>query len=100
MGRPLSLDAVMSTERGRSSDGDMIGDVDPNFESAEMRLDVSAACSTLDDRERLVVRLRFYEDMTQRAIGDTIGKSQMFVCRVEKRALEKLRSAGLFTVAG
>jgi RNA polymerase sigma-B factor len=44
----------------------------------------------LTERERLVVELRFGEDMTQEAIGKRVGVSQMQVSRVLRQALAKL----------
>jgi RNA polymerase sigma-B factor len=45
----------------------------------------------LDDRERLVLHLRFAEDMTQSQIADRIGHSQMHVSRILRRALARIR---------
>jgi len=92
LGRPLSLDAVMAVGNKPLSDQKVLGSVDADIERFEVRTDVSNACETLDDHERLIVRLRFFEEMTQRAVGKIIGKSQMYVCRVEKQAIKKLRT--------
>lgn len=45
----------------------------------------------LDDRERLILRLRFVDDMTQSQIADRIGHSQMHVSRILRRTLERIR---------
>ncbi len=45
----------------------------------------------LDERERLVLRLRFAEDMTQSQIAEQIGHSQMHVSRILRRALARIR---------
>ena len=49
----------------------------------------------LNDRERLIIVLRYGllsgEEMTQRTIGKKLGISRSYVSRIEKRALEKLR---------
>lgn len=49
----------------------------------------------LNDRERLIIMLRYGllsgEEMTQRTIGKKLGISRSYVSRIEKRALEKLR---------
>ena len=47
--------------------------------------------AALPDRERTVVRLRFFEDMTQTQIADQIGCSQMHVSRLLAKALNHLR---------
>ena len=46
----------------------------------------------LTPREREVVRLRFEEDLTQAAIGERIGVSQMQVSRVLRQAVTRLRT--------
>jgi RNA polymerase sigma-B factor len=46
----------------------------------------------LPDREREIVRLRFFEDRSQAEIADAIGISQMHVSRLLRRALETMRS--------
>lgn len=90
--RPLSLDAAIDTGSRACTALEMLGNTDPNIEKADIRTDITVACASLDEHERLLVRLRFFEDLTQRKIGDLLGKSQMYVSRLEKRALEKLRS--------
>jgi RNA polymerase sigma-B factor len=47
---------------------------------------------SLTPREREVVRLRFEEDLTQAAIGERIGVSQMQVSRVLRQAIARLRT--------
>lgn len=49
------------------------------------------ALSALDERQRLVVRLRFSEDLTQTEIAARIGVSQMQVSRMLSRILAALR---------
>lgn len=46
----------------------------------------------LPDREREIVRLRFYEDMSQAEIADAVGMSQMHVSRLLRRSFELMRS--------
>src|SRR5680860_829762 len=52
---------------------------------------LASALPSLDERERLVLRLRFAEDMTQSQIADRIGHSQMHVSRILRRALARIR---------
>jgi RNA polymerase sigma-B factor len=47
----------------------------------------------LPERERVVLHLRFNEDLTQSRIAEIIGVSQMHVSRIVRRALEQLRTA-------
>lgn len=45
----------------------------------------------LDTRERQVILLRYYRDMTQTKVAQMFGISQVQVSRIESRAMEKLR---------
>jgi RNA polymerase sigma factor (sigma-70 family) len=45
----------------------------------------------LDDRERRVIRLRYFEESSQAIVSRQMGISQMHVSRLEKRALMRLR---------
>ncbi|HHW13399.1 MAG TPA: sigma-70 family RNA polymerase sigma factor, partial [Firmicutes bacterium] len=47
----------------------------------------------LPELERRVLELRFFSSRTQAAVGQILGLSQVQVCRLEKRALDRLRRA-------
>ena len=49
------------------------------------------AIAALPERERQVVSLRFFHDMTQEAASRVLGVSQVQVSRIERRAVERLR---------
>lgn len=49
------------------------------------------AIDSLPERERQVIGLRFFHDMTQDAAARVIGVSQVQVSRLERRAVERLR---------
>ncbi len=91
--RPLSLDRPTSSEDGDETPAsDWIGAEDAGFELAEDKIALDAALPHLDERERLVLRLRFVEDMTQSQIAEQIGHSQMHVSRILRRTLERIRA--------
>jgi RNA polymerase sigma-B factor len=46
----------------------------------------------LDDRERRILHLRFFEGLTQSQIAQQVGISQMHVSRLIRRSLEKIRA--------
>ena len=48
----------------------------------------------LPARERLILRLRFEEDLTQAEIAEHVGVSQMHVSRLLRRSLDRLSAAG------
>ena len=68
-----------------------VGGSEPGFERVETQL--AAEDAELEERERLVLQLRFEEDLTQYEIGDRLGVSQMQVSRIMRRALRKLLAA-------
>lgn len=45
----------------------------------------------LSEREREIVRMRFFEELTQREIGERLGLSQMHVSRLLARSLTRIR---------
>jgi len=89
--RPLSLDRPVGDETEETSPADWVGEEDKNFELVEGRVALDAALPHLDERERLVLRLRFVEDLTQSQIAEQIGHSQMHVSRILRRALARIR---------
>jgi RNA polymerase sigma-B factor len=90
--RPLSLDRPAgSDDADDTAPAEWVGSEDEGFELVEGRIALDAALPFLDERERLVLRLRFVEDMTQSQIAEQIGHSQMHVSRILRRALARIR---------
>ena len=90
--RTLSLDAPSGRDEGdETSPPEWIGSEDSGYELIEERVALEDAIPALDDRERLVLRLRFVEDMTQSQIAERIGHSQMHVSRILRKALQRIR---------
>ena len=56
------------------------------------RLLVSSALQRLPQRERTILRLRFTEGLTQTEIAERVGLSQMYVSRLLRATLERLRA--------
>jgi RNA polymerase sigma-B factor len=86
---PLSLDAPHGPD-GRSR-GEFLSDRETQFDSAEARAVLEPALRTLGEREQTIIRLRFFDELTQREIGERIGVSQMQVSRLIRAVLDKLR---------
>ena len=53
---------------------------------------LAAGFRALDERERQILQLRFFEGLTQSQIAVEVGVSQMHVSRLIRRALEKLET--------
>ncbi len=56
------------------------------------RISLEQAINKLPEREALVVKLRYYHDLTQDRVSKVLGVSQVQISRIEKKALQNLRS--------
>lgn len=54
-------------------------------------LSIKEAMSKLNDREKLILEMRFFEGRTQMEVADEIGISQAQVSRLEKTALKHMK---------
>jgi RNA polymerase sigma-B factor len=68
------------------------GDEGDGFELVEYGATIAPTLQALPARDRIVLHLRFVEDMTQAEIAERVGVSQMHVSRLIRRALERLRT--------
>jgi RNA polymerase sigma-B factor len=82
----LGADDDTGTDRQRALATDDLG-----FDNVENRQVVLELLDRLPEREREIVRLRFYERMSQSEIGETVGVSQMHVSRLLRRSFEQMR---------
>jgi RNA polymerase sigma-B factor len=82
---------------GGSDDGsdldplESLGELEHEYEVSEDRAVLAPGLRALDDRERRIFHLRFFEGLTQSQIAQQVGISQMHVSRLIRRALEKIR---------
>ena len=70
---------------------DKLGEDDAGFAELEDGSLVAAGLDALDDRERRIVELRFFEEKTQSQIAAEVGISQMHVSRLLRSALATMR---------
>lgn len=68
-----------------------IGTLEHEYEISEDRAVLEPGLRVLDERERKILQLRFYDGLTQSQIAQQIGISQMHVSRLIRRSLEKIR---------
>jgi RNA polymerase sigma-B factor len=89
---PSSLDEQPSDDDspGRSRVASL-GDVDPGIDLVEDRMAVVPLLAQLPERERRILQLRFFQEMTQSEIAALTGISQMHVSRLLSRTLNSLR---------
>jgi RNA polymerase sigma-B factor len=72
---------------------DAIGGDDEGYELAEHRVLLRLGLDELGAREREIVRLRYYEGLTQREIARAVGISQMHVSRLIRRSIDTMRDS-------
>lgn len=87
-----SLDATQFPGDHTPAPVDQLGSDDSQLELIEYRQDLGLALAELPAREREILLLRFYGNMTQAQIGEHIGISQMHVSRLLTGSLEYLRA--------
>ncbi len=92
------LEATLANEPGSLDEGtfnttvgERLGETDAGFTFVEDHESIAPLVRKLPDRERRILHLRFFEDMTQSQIADVVGLSQMHVSRLLSRTLEDLR---------
>jgi RNA polymerase sigma-B factor len=89
-----SLDTPLrSGDEQSQTVAETLGETDARFELIEDRASIGPALKALPERERLILHLRFVDDLTQTEIAQRIGVSQMHVSRLIRRALEQVRVA-------
>ena len=70
---------------------DYLGREDAELALLEDKANLERAFEIIDRRERIIIYLRFYENMSQTEVAKRLNVSQMHVSRLQQRALEKLR---------
>jgi RNA polymerase sigma-B factor len=91
--RALSLDAQMGRHGGDEdfSLADTLGRSEGRYETIVARETVKPLLADLPEREKRILHLRFFCDMTQSSIGEELGISQMHVSRLLARACTQVR---------
>ena len=89
--RTASLDHPVGNEQDGASLGELMGGNDPGFDLA-VDLEVLRSLVTgLPERDKRILLMRFFRNMTQSEIGEELGISQMQVSRLIARILGELR---------
>ena len=93
MGELRSLDEAFDSQDAGAGVtlSDCVGRVDEGFDHSLDRLTLATALDTLSPREKAILKLRFFGELSQRQIAQRVSMSQMHVSRLERAALQKLR---------
>jgi RNA polymerase sigma-B factor len=92
--RAVSLDAPNGSSDSGERDltrHDHLGMEEEGYERAEWRGFLRPGIECLPRRDRILLALRFHEELTQSQIADRMGLSQMHISRLLRRALDRLR---------
>lgn len=90
-GSVVSLDRPVDGEEDGTSFYDMLPAEDDAFERIEREDAVRAAMQSLSETERKLVGYRFWERLSQVETAKLMNVSQMYVSRMERKILQKLR---------
>ena len=84
----VSLDVTSDTS---TSIGETFGALDEALEGVEYRESLKPLLSQLDDREKRILQMRFFDNLSQSQIATELGISQMHVSRILNKVLTHLR---------
>ncbi|MFD9007199.1 RNA polymerase sigma factor SigF [Streptomyces sp. NPDC059582] len=87
----LSLDADLPGSDEGYSLSEALGSPDPALDTVVDRESVKPRLAALSERERTILYMRFFGDMTQSRIAEQLGISQMHVSRLISRCCDRLR---------
>ena len=87
----LSVGASQDDE-GELDPLESLGTEEPRYALTEDLAVLAPGFRVLDERERQILHLRFFEGLTQSQIAQQVGISQMHVSRLIRRSLEKIRA--------
>jgi RNA polymerase sigma-B factor len=84
----ISLDITSDTS---TSISESFGSLDDALEGVEYRESLKPLLAELDDREKKILQMRFFENMSQSQIATELDISQMHVSRILTKVLNHLR---------
>ena len=91
-GTPLSLDTAMT---GTDEEADSLYEVVSNgrdeYESVDMRETLRATMQDFTETERAIIKYRYEDELSQSETAKRLGVSQMFVSRLERKVIAKLK---------
>jgi RNA polymerase sigma-B factor len=87
----LAPGAGNSDDEGEVDPLESLGTEEHEYEVSEDRALLAPGFKVLDERERRILHLRFFQGLTQSQIAKEVGISQMHVSRLIRRSLEKIR---------
>ncbi len=93
VGGTLSLDGMAQSEDGENERSLhlLIADGEDKYEEFETKETLQAAMKDFTETEKLLIKLRYVDALSQSDTAKRLGVSQMFVSRMERKLLARLR---------
>lgn len=91
--QPVSLDMNTTDDDEQLTLAHSIGSEEKGYSEFETSDMLKRGMERLSDKQREVIVLRFFENLSQREAAERLGVSQMTISRTERSALEQLRAA-------
>ena len=92
VGGTVSLDSMATGEDGENSSlYSMIADDEDKYEDFETKETLRAAMQDFSDTEKALIKYRYMDELSQSETAQRLGVSQMFVSRMERKLLLKLK---------
>lgn len=92
VGGTISLDGMAGDEENeKKSLYTILASEDNHYESFEMKETLRAAMQDFTDTEKALIKYRYIDELSQSETSKRLGVSQMFVSRMERKLLMKLK---------
>lgn len=87
-----ALDSLAPADDGGGEEAAPWGEIEPAFAEIEERETLLPLLAALPSRQQQILRMRFVDGLSQTAIAEALGISQMHVSRLLARSLAELRA--------
>ncbi|TPG91020.1 RNA polymerase sigma factor SigB [Brevibacillus laterosporus] len=93
--RTISTDTQIEADQegGTVTLLDLIGSLEDGYSQVEESMMLTKIYKVLTGREQEIITLTYFENLSQKEVGERLGISQMHVSRLQRRALQKLRES-------
>lgn len=91
--RALSVDYKHETDAdaGTFTLLDLIDDEEDAYKQVDLHMIIETVLPSLAEREQTILKMIFFDNLSQKEVGELLDISQMHVSRLQRRALRKLR---------
>lgn len=91
--RTASLDRPLGEDETSDRLGDLLGDDDPHLQTVIDQASLRPLIAELNERDRNILMMRFFEGLSQREIAARLGYSQIHVSRLLTAICTRLRTS-------